>query len=149
MNMNRPIASETPRLTRLRRVVVYAIGGGVWLSGAAWLVMHYFMQRTGTFGPEPHPLEWWSLAAHGAFAFATLWLFGLLWGVHFGAAWRSLRRRISGIAMFAVFAWLIASGYLLYYLGSDESRSAVALAHWAVGLAVPIPFILHRFAARR
>lgn len=139
---------ETPRLTRTRRTAVYAIAGGVWLTGAAWLVLHYFMQRQGTFGAEPNPLEWWSLAAHGLFAFASLCLFGLLWGVHFGAAWRSLRRRVSGIAMFAAFAWLIASGYFLYYIGSDEARSAVAIIHWAAGLATPIPFILHRFARR-
>lgn len=149
MNLNRPIATETPRLTRNRRAIVYSIAGGVWLTGAAWLVLHYFMQRPGEFGPQPNPLEWWSLPAHGLFAFASLWLFGLLWGVHFGAAWRSLRRRVSGIAMFAVFGWLIASGYLLYYLGSDEARSLVALVHWGAGLLAPLPFVLHRFVRRR
>jgi hypothetical protein len=140
---------ETPRLSKTRRVAVYVIGVGVWISGAAWLVLHYFMQQQGMFGPEPHPFEWWTLAAHGAFAFGALWLFGLLWGTHFGAAWRSLRRRVSGVAMFAVFAWLIASGYFLYYVGSDEARSLVALVHWGVGLIAPVPFILHRFVVRR
>ena len=140
---------ETPRLTRTRRTVVYGIAGGVWLTGAAWLVLHYFFQRQGEFGAEPNPFEWWSLAAHGLFAFASLWLFGLLWGAHFGAAWRSLRRRVSGVAMFVVFAWLIATGYFLYYVGSDQARSMIAIVHWAVGLAAPIPFILHRFISKR
>jgi hypothetical protein len=48
--------------------------------------------------------------------------------------------------MFALFAWLVLSGYLLYYLGSEELLAATTIAHWTIGLAAPVPFVLHRFA---
>ena len=59
---------------------------GLWGTGAAWLLLHYFFVQEGPFGPGPHPLEFWSIAAHGAFAFASLWMIGLLWSVHVPAA---------------------------------------------------------------
>ena len=102
--------------------------------------------RRDEFGPLPHPLEFWSIAAHGAFGFASLWLFGLLWSVHIPAGWRSLRRRWSGSVMFGVTAFLVLSGYLLYYLGDPDLRAVLAVVHWAVGLGCPVLFVLHRFS---
>ena len=137
-----------PLLSRERRLVVYGIGVGVWLSGALWVLAHYFLVSEGEFGTTAHPLEVWSLAGHGAFAFAALWLFGLLWGVHVTAGWKTSRRRWSGGFMFGLMVWLILSGYLLYYVGSDELMSVIMLLHWTTGLAAPIPFLLHRFASQ-
>ncbi len=101
---------------------------GLWLTGAVWLIAHYVLVYEGEFGPLPHPLEFWSVAAHGAFGFASLWLLGLLWSVHIPAGWRASRRRLSGSMMFGVVAFLILSGYLLYYLGNAEVISVVAYA---------------------
>ncbi|MBI3677640.1 MAG: hypothetical protein HY243_13600 [Proteobacteria bacterium] len=140
----RPISPV--RLSRARRWVTYGIGLGLWLTGVAWLVLHYFLQQQGEFGPAPHPLEYWSRAAHGLFGFAALWTFGLLWGAHIVGAWGTRRHRISGTMLLGLLVWLIASGYLLYYLGNDAAISAVALAHWAVGLTLPLPFFAHRIA---
>lgn len=126
--------------------MVYIIGGGVWLTGAVWLVAHYFLIVDGPFGPSPHPLEFWSRASHGAFSFASLWLLGLLWTVHIPAGWRSLRRRWTGSLTLGVSAWLVVSGYLLYYLGSDELISTITLLHWTVGLVSLVIFVLHRWA---
>ena len=47
--------------------------------------------------------------------------------------------------MFGVTAFLVVSGYLLYYLGNAEMVSVVAVLHWAVGLGCPALFLLHRF----
>jgi len=135
-----------PRLSRKRRFAVYAVALGIWATGAAWIVLHYFFARETEFGTSPHPLEFWSRAAHGAFGFASLWLFGLLWGSHMTDGWRSLRRRWSGSLMFVLFAWLVGSGYLLYYLGNDELIEVTALLHWSAGLLAPLPFLIHRFA---
>jgi len=141
---------QVPKLSRRRRLAVYGIVAGVWFTGAAWVLFHYFLMRAGPFGATPHPLERWWLASHGAFGFASLWLFGLLWGVHIPIGWRSYRRRWSGSAMFALALWLIVSGYALYYLGtSDDSISTVAFLHWSIGLISPALFILHRFAKER
>ena len=132
-----------------RRWIVYAVGFGVWATGCGWLVFHFFLRRQGDFGPEPSPAEPWWLKAHGAFGFAALWTFGLLWGVHIVAGWRSKRRRWSGALMFALFALLILSGWLLYYAGDDALRGAVSYAHWIVGLGAPALFLWHRRLKRQ
>ena len=143
----RPVLpSRAPQLSDARRRAIYTVGAGIWLTGASWLLFHYLLASNGPFGPSPHPLEFWSRAAHGAFGFASLWVFGMLWGAHVVEGWRSLRRRWSGSLLFILFAWLVVSGYLLYYLGNDGLISAISLVHWAVGLATPLPFLLHRFA---
>jgi hypothetical protein len=146
--MNRPRTKPVPRapeLSRDKRRAVYVIGIGVWVTGAMWVVAHYFLMEMGPFGPAPHPLEFWSRASHGAFAFASLWLLGLLWSVHIPAGWRSLRRRWSGSIVFAISGWLVMSGFVLYYLGNDELISAVTLLHWSVGLLTPAIFLLHQW----
>ena len=83
-------------LSRRRRWLTYAVLGGLWATGTAWLVLRYGMQRAGEFGPAPHPLQPWALRAHALFAFATLWLGGLLWAVAYRtdvAARTSARQR--------------------------------------------------------
>jgi hypothetical protein len=127
-------------------MAVYTMGAGIWLTGAAWVLSHYFLVRNGPFGPAPNPLEFWARATHGAFAFGALWLFGVLWGAHVFDGWRSLRRRWSGSLMFGLSALLVLSGYLLYYLGNDRMIEATSLLHWAIGLASPLVFLAHRFA---
>jgi hypothetical protein len=123
-----------------------------------WLLFHYFFVEQGEFGPRIHPLEPWWLKLHGAFAFASIWIFGLLWAVHITRTWPGLRRRWSGGIMTATFAWLILSGYLLYYIGSDtvrsnvgdeHARSLVSIFHWGIGLVSPICFGFHRLSFRK
>ena len=146
---SRPAAKPFPRapeLSRSRTLTVYSISLGLWSTGAVWLLLHYFFVQEGPFGPGPHPLEFWSIAAHGAFAFASLWLIGLLWSVHIPAGWRSLRRRWSGGLMFGFAAFLILSGYLLYYFGDADLRPLLSVLHWGMGLACPALFLVHRFA---
>ena len=131
----------------LRRTV-YLVLIGLWSTGALWLVLHYFLTQQGEFGPAPNPFEHPMLAAHGFFAFATLWLFGLLWDRHIAVACDRGLRRSTGVVLVALAFILIASGYLLYYAGSDDVRAKVALIHEAVGLAALLPFLLHRFKKR-
>ena len=132
-----------------RRWGLYIVGAGVWLSGGLWLLYHYFFECQGEFGPTANPLEPWWLKLHGAFAFAAVWVFGLLWGVHITKGWPHKRRRWSGGALTGVFALLIVSGYLLYYLGDDKVRPIVSILHWGIGLACPIFFFVHRVRVRR
>lgn len=147
--MSRPLIREPvlPRPILLgsgRRTVVNLTGAGLWLSGVAWLVLHSFAQQQGDFGATPHPAEHWSLVAHGLFAFAALWTFGLLWSGHIAGAWKSGRHRLTGSIAFAVMSILIVSGYLLYYGGSDEMRPVTSLVHWLIGLLLPAAYLLHR-----
>lgn len=129
-----------------RRWSLYIIGMGVWLSGGLWLLFHYFVVRQGEFGPQVHPLEPWWLKIHGAFAFASIWIFGLMWGIHVTKAWPGKRRRWSGSTMVGVFAWLTLTGYLLYYVGDEKARPILSILHWGLGLACPVFFLWHRLS---
>ena len=133
------------RLGRPTRLGLYIVGIGVWLTGGLWLLFHYFLVSQGEFGPQTNPLEPWWLKLHGAFAFATVWMFGLLWSVHVTKAWPISRRRLSGGMMAGTIGWLTLSGYLLYYVGNDNVRSVISVLHWAIGLAAPLAFLWHRF----
>ncbi len=137
------------RLTKRRRLTLYGVALGLWASGAIWLIFHYFIMQETEFGPSPHPLEHWFLSLHGLFAFASLGMFGFLWGAHIVGGWKSARRRISGSLLFAALALLVLSGYLLYYPPSDESLPIVAIMHWVLGLAAVLPFLGHRFLFER
>jgi hypothetical protein len=134
----------TARLTRPRRLGVYGVGLAVWLSGALWLLFHYFFKRHGPLGAAPHPLESWWLTLHGASAFAAIWAFGWLWSAHITKGWATGRKRPSGGLLVATLAWLTLSGYLLYYVGHEEVRAVTSLLHWSSGLACLIPFVTHR-----
>jgi hypothetical protein len=144
--MRRVSARGPIKLSRHRRLWVYGISLGLWLSGAIWLVLHYFLRTKGEFGPETNPAEPWALKAHAAFAFGTLWLLGLLWGVHVLNGWHANRRRWSGGALLGLMVALGLTGYLLYYAGDDDVRRVVSAAHWVLGLGAPVLFLLHRLA---
>lgn len=130
------------------RWALYVVGTGVWLTGGLWLLFHYFLVKQGEFGSTANPLEPWWLKLHGAFAFAAIWMFGWLWGIHIAKLWPQKRRRWSGGALTSVFALLIVSGYLLYYVGDDRIRPVISALHWIIGLACPIFFVWHRFKWR-
>ena len=51
--------------------------------------------------------------------------------------------------MAGIFAWLILSGYLLYYVGNENARSVVSVLHWGIGIVSPICFGFHRLRFRR
>ena len=140
---------QSIRLGSSRRLGLYAIGIGVWLTGGLWLVFHYWFITEGQFGPQVHPSELWWLRLHGAFAFATIWLFGLMWGIHVTVAWPFGRRRWSGAIMTGLLLWLTISGYLLYYVGDEKARPIISVLHWTLGLTCPLVFFWHRFRFRR
>lgn len=131
-----------------RRWTLYIVGIGVWLSGGLWLIFHYFLVQQGEFGPINSPLEPWWLKLHGAFAFAAIWVFGLLWAVHITKLWTHKRRRWSGGILTGVFLVLIITGYLLYYVGDDRVRPFISTVHWVIGLGCPLFFFLHRLKRR-
>ena len=147
-NLEMSKADGRAGLGRSRRWQLYIIGGGVWLSGGLWLLFHYFLVKQGEFGPTINPLEPWWLKVHGAFAFAALWLFGLLWGVHITRLWKANQRRWSGVLLTTVFALLVLTGYLLYYVADERARPSISTMHWVIGLACPVFFFWHRVRRR-
>lgn len=148
--MEMPIRLHQPvRIQRSRQRAIYLVGAGLWASGAAWLLFHYAFKVKTLFGTAENPLTHWWIIAHGLLAFASIFLFGLLWGQHIVAGWKSGRHRWSGGAVFATLSILVASGYLLYYAGGDDTRAITSLVHWIIGLALPLPFLWHWKIRRR
>ncbi len=141
------LIKQSIRLGPKRRLVIYLICTGLWLSGVLWLLFHYFVRTPTDFGPSPHPLESWWLALHGAFGFAAMWMLGLLSGSHVVNGWVSRRRRWSGSILLGASATMALTGYLLYYSGDEALRAISSYAHWGLGLIAPILFLSHRLWA--
>ena len=139
---------EGLRLTLLHRTLVYGSSALLFLSGAAWLVAHTWMRVEGEFCDMPHPLERWSLQAHGAVAMLFLMALGSLVRGHISAGWRSKRSRLSGTTMVAASATLVVSGWCLYYVGNEDARALVSQVHWLLGLAGPIIIGAHVLGRR-
>lgn len=140
---------ETVRLTRAHRWTVIAVAGAVLATGVLWLVFHYFVRVAGEFGDAPHPLESWWLQLHGAAAMASLLVLGSLVRGHIINGWKAGRHRLSGGVVAAVAATLVASGWALYYVGSEDVRPLISVAHWVVGVSGALALPLHIRLARR
>ena len=141
--------SNAMRLKPGRRRLLYAVALGLWVSGALWLWCHYFLVRQGEYGPETSPMEPWALRAHGLAALATTAFLGVLWAVHVVRGWVARRGRWTGGILFSIAIVLLATGYLLYYVGDDDVRGWVSLLHWVLGLGALPAFLLHRLSPKR
>lgn len=117
---------------------MYLATAALVISGAIWLVLHYFMVKQGEFGPTPHPAEPWMLRIHGAAAMAALIVYGSLLPIHVRRAWAVRRNVVLGISVICFMLLLTVTGYLLYYAASEELRPIISAAHWILGLAVPL-----------
>lgn len=118
-------------------------GIGLWLSGSGWLLLHYFGQKEGEFGPEMNPIEPWMMKAHGLLLIPALLGIGGMFIAHIPKGWAHRRQRIAGVALCAVLAVLIASGYMLYYVGDEDLRNWTSLIHWGFGMGLPVVFLWH------
>ncbi len=125
------------RLGEWHQAYLYGMGTVLILSGALWLLFHYFVRIPGDFGPTLHPLEPWFLAIHGISAAGLLIGFGSVMPGHVRRAWRAARNRVTGSIFFGVMLALTVSGYLLYYIGSETARSFLSIFHWVVGFSLP------------
>ena len=155
--MNHPhrhrLHGDAVRLERWHRNVIYGISTLLAASGILWLAFHFFVHYKGAFGDAPHPLTAWWLKLHGAAAMLALLGTGSMTLTHMRRAWHLRRNRGSGTALAAATIVLAASGYLLYYAGSEAMRAATSIAHWTVGLAcialLPFHVLLGRRGSRR
>jgi hypothetical protein len=126
------------RLSVTHKRLVYAAFALTWVSGALWLVFHYFLGIEGAFGTEPHTLEKWWLRLHGLAAMLALAAIGSLATHHMRLAWSRNRNRATGLFLLLLLAWLALTGYALYYFLSDENAAWLPLLHWTAGLTLPL-----------
>ena len=118
----------------------------LWLSGAYWLLLHYAWARPGEFGVIRHPLEAPTLLVHGIIAMLALFLVGWFAGRHAGAV-SSGRRVRSGWVLTIMTAVLLVAGCAQLFLTSAAWQSAIALVHEAIGVALPLPLLVHGWHA--
>jgi hypothetical protein len=131
------------RFARPHKKMLYGVFMLLWLSGALWLVFHYFFRVEGEFGIAPHPAEIWWLRLHGLMVFAGLVALGTVLPVHARRAWQLNKNRRSGLLLKALFLWLALSGYALYYFASEGNENWLPLVHWGAGISVPLILALH------
>jgi hypothetical protein len=68
---------------------------------------------------------------------------------HVRRGWGIGRNRGSGSIVVALCAILVVTGYALYYLVTEDSRTPVSVLHWALGLAFVPLLIVHIGLGRR
>ena len=134
---------RTARLATWQIWLLTLSGSALWLSGAGWLLLHYFGQQAGEFGPEMNPAEPWMMTTHGLFLIPALLGIGGMFVAHIPKGWSHPHQRVAGIALCTTLAVLITSGYLLYYAGDELLREWTSLAHWTIGLALPVVSLWH------
>ena len=140
---------KTAKLARWQVRALSWSGGLLWASGVAWLLLHYYGRREGEFGPETTPAEPWMLRLHGAAMIAALLASGSLLVVHVWRGWQYRSQRALGMTLVVLCGFLIATGYLLYYVGEEAARPWISITHWVVGLAGLPVFLLHYRGGRR
>jgi hypothetical protein len=145
------MSPHAPKVTLgpLQKRSLYAVTAALCLSGAVWIWLRYFGAVQGTFGPEPSPLQPVFLKLHGAAAMTFLVVLGALLPQHVALGWRTKRQRPSGASILAVCAALTATGWCLYYAGSDGLRAYASWIHTVLGLALPAFITLHARLARK
>lgn len=149
---HRPLGTVTGQHFKLEswhRYALYALVTVLFASGLAWLLAHYFLRVAGEFGENIHPLEHWSMQAHGAFIVPLSVLAGGLLFQHMRRAYRARRNRKSGWSMIISLVWLALTGYALYYFASETLRPYWSVAHWIIGLILPPLLWLHIRLGRR
>jgi len=125
------------------RAAILTLGALLWLSGVAWLVLHFAFAQQTQFGPLPNPWEAVLMRLHGVLAVGGVFILGWIVAGHTIERWGSARKRLSGLLLVASAALLVASGYALYYTTGAPHEVAsrahewlgagsllAALAHW-------------------
>lgn len=69
--------------------------------------------------------------------------YGFFLGAHVRKSWKVKPQPVSGIIVMIMPILLIISGWLLYYIATDNSRQIVSLFHFSIGLLLPIALIIH------
>ena len=130
------------RLSRRISAALLTTLAALWLTGAVWLLLHYFFSTAGEFGITRHPLEATALTIHGVLALLALFLLGWFAGRHAPAA-ISGRRRTSGWWLMLLLAVLVIAGGAQFFLTSAGWQTGVALVHEVLGLALVLPVLAH------
>lgn len=151
-NLHHPSSAPRPsnlRLERWQRRAIYTVCAWLTLTGALWLLAHFFMRPAGEFGESIHPLEPWSMKLHGAGAMLALFFVGGLMNSHIRRAIKTRRNQRTGWLMIVVLLALTISGYGLYYIAGEYDRPVWSELHWILGLILPVLLSVHIVCGRK
>ena len=130
------------RLSRPLKAVVYLSFGLLVLTGACWM---YAQGRLEDEGWETIPRL--LMKIHGGAAMLALLVLGAL-TAHIRRGWKADKNRLSGVVLIAVNAFLIVTGYGLYYAGSESLREWLSRWHGWIGLVSGVLLPAHVIAGR-
>lgn len=143
---DRPHSPHSPqekiRLDKDHRWVLYAVTALVWFSGLFWLGVEKWI---GQGGSDWAPLF---LKTHGAAAMVFSIILGSLL-VHVRKGLALDRNKFFGLLLLGICLFLVATGWMLYYLGNEDWRKVTSFAHWTVGLSLPFILVLHILVGRK
>ncbi len=138
----RTAGAARPVLPWALRAAVYGVGALLWLSGAAWLLLHYAFPQASPFGAVPNPAQAPLMRLHGLIAVCGVFLIGWMTAAHITPRWSRVRNRRSGLVLAVAALLLVFSGYALYYtIGAPHD--AAGYVHEAVGLLSPAAALAH------
>lgn len=130
------------KLERGHRLLLYAVSLALLASGGAWAWANH-LDQAGLAGEALRALKPWLMKTHGLSAVVFVLLLGTLLAGHVRRAWHARKNRGNGVFFLTVVSAVALSGYLLYYLGSEEWRNAASNFHLWLGLAAPVLLCWH------
>ncbi len=145
------LLAERVRVGTSARRALYAVIAALVLSGLWWLGVHFANTLFDANEDDLQRLarEAMALKVHGATAFGILLALGAMAAYHVRRGWGLGRNRASGSVVVASCSLLVVTGYALYYLVTDDSRAAISVLHWGLGLAFVPLLIAHIALGRR
>ncbi len=125
-----------------QQLVFYTASVVLFVSGIIWAGIHR-LDESGQAGEALRRMSPWLIAVHGLGAVVFVLFFGALLVGHVRRAWRGRKNRKNGALFVTATSLLIASGYLLYYLGGENLRDAFSQFHLWLGIVSPALLLWH------
>lgn len=132
------------RLPNWQRRAIYGVTAALVLTGLVWRALDL---NRGEYGAGLTQV--WTLRLHGMAAMVGLVFFGSLLSSHIRIAWAVNRNRVLGATVGGVAITLALTGYGLYYLGGERSRSVASWLHLIFGIGMPFLLWQHIVRGRR
>jgi len=129
-------------MSRRTRAAILTVCTLLWLTGVAWLLVHWFFPAHNEFGVLPGPWEAPLMRLHGLIAVAAVFAFGWVGAGHILARWSAARNRVSGLWLLGFAALLVVSGYALYYSTGGLHAAAAGMHEW-LGLVAIFAALAH------
>jgi len=130
------------RLSWPLKAAVYLVFGALLLTGGGWMLAQSHLEEEA-WEKIPRLL----LKIHGGAAMLGLLLLGAL-SLHMKRGWTAGKNRLSGAILVAANAFLVASGYGLYYAGDESLRAWLSRWHGWIGVGLVAILPAHVLAGR-